>query len=67
MGSSPCDPKSLGVATSGLPKWYIQTRLAITRAVRGLSGWTMAWASSRRPLVCAGNLSGDMCLSNSKN
>ncbi|MEZ5300828.1 MAG: hypothetical protein R3F11_09275 [Verrucomicrobiales bacterium] len=31
-------PKSLGVRTSALPKWCIQTRFTITRAVSGLSG-----------------------------
>ena len=37
-------------ATSGAPKWCIQTRLTITRAVSGLSGRTIARASSSRPL-----------------
>ena len=38
LGRPPLRPKSLGVATSPRPKWYCHTRLAITRAGRGLAG-----------------------------
>ena len=37
VGGSPCRPKSPGVRTRPWPKWCIQTRLTITRAVSGLS------------------------------
>ena len=49
-GSAPAFPKSFGVSTSPFPKWPIQTRLTITRAVSGLPGSTTARARSRRPL-----------------
>ena len=49
-------PKSLGVRTSPAPKWCIQTRLTITRAVSGLAGSAIAWASSSRPLPSANGL-----------
>ena len=45
-------PKSLGVATSGEPKWCIQTRLTSTRAVSGFFRSTMARASSSLPEPC---------------
>ena len=43
-------PKSLGVDTIGSPKWCIQTRLTMTRAVSGFSGAVIACARSSRPL-----------------
>ena len=46
-------PKSLGVETSGSPKWCIQTRLTMTRPVSGLSAAVMARARSSRPLPWA--------------
>ena len=44
MGGSLRRPKSPGVATSGVPKWCIQTRFTIDRAVSGLSREVMARA-----------------------
>ena len=46
-------------ATSGAPKWCIQTRLTITRAVSGLFGSTIALASSSRPLPSRNGLRSD--------
>ena len=43
-------PKLLGVRTRPWPKWCCQIRLTMTRAVRGLAGSIIAWASSNRPL-----------------
>ena len=45
-------PKSFGVSTSPLPKMCSHMRFTATRAVRGLDGFAMASASSRRPLPC---------------
>ena len=39
-------PKLLGVCTIPAPKWWSQIRLAVTRAVSGLSGFAIA--SARR-------------------
>ena len=50
VGGSLLMPKSPGVATKGVPRWCIQTRLTRARAVSGLSGLAMARASSSRPL-----------------
>ena len=45
-------PKSLGVVTSPAPKWCIQIRFTMTRAVSGFEGSTMDSARARRPLPC---------------
>ena len=50
VGGSLRRPKSPGVATRGVPKWCIQTRLTRARAVSGLSRQAIARASSSRPL-----------------
>src|SRR5438045_3582604 len=46
VGFSPFLPKSEGVPTIPLPKWYCQTRLTNTRAVNGLDGVARARAPS---------------------
>ena len=47
-------PKLFGERTMPRPKWCCQTRLAITRAVSGLSGEAIQLASTvRRPVVFA--------------
>ena len=48
VGGKPVFPKSSGVGTIPLPKWYCQTRLTITRAVSGWSGLVIHSASARR-------------------
>ncbi len=46
-------PKLLGVAPMPRPKCQRQTRLTMTRAVSGCSGWVIQRASSSRPLASA--------------
>ena len=50
VGGATFVPKSLGVATNALPNRRCQTRLTITRAVRGFCGAAIARAISSRPL-----------------
>ncbi len=52
VGLSPWTPKSLSVATSGLPKCQPQTRFTITRAASGPLWVKMSSANSRRPEPC---------------
>ncbi len=51
-------PKSLGVATRPLPKWYCQMRLTITRAVSGLSLLAIQLASALRLPVEVASMGG---------
>ena len=65
----PLEPKSLGVDTRPLPKWYCQMRLTITRAVRGFSRLAIHLASScrrlpTRPSMSTGSELPEMALRN---
>ena len=47
-GFPPWTPKTSGVLTKPIPKYFCQYRLTVTRAVRGLSGETIQRARPRR-------------------